>query len=415
VKASAITPVTAVAAMALLTVTIACAGDRNGSDSGRAAGGAGMVEIHAVQVAALTDSVPARRLADSLAMAGWQSYLAGGGVGDLYRVRVSPSRSSTLTEKVAFALRVGGTEAISVRDTVAIEPLVEAIRVNNGVHGMSARVRWMISPNGNSLILVHDPSGVEAEALPNGFVFVSERDGYVLQRDSVWDVAPNPSWTRIAFGQAFMLLASDGGGGDSVAVDQWAAAAAASGMPEDSVRANAFPISGMVNKHGYARPVIANLEALDSVTGIIAPALSPLLVSGGWRVRWTADSTQIALGDAPIRAQDDSPPRNWLAVSLDSALVRGTISQSRLVPLDWRLGPVLDISNPVNLDGLPMRLEGATITSSGGWVRRDGKIVGPGVALAATRDGRFIAALAPRTDAKESETPLEPVVYKVGR
>jgi hypothetical protein len=103
-------------------------------------------------------------------------------------------------------------------------------------------------------------------------------------------------------------------------------------------------------------------------------------------------------------------------VEIESGLVRGSISQSKLVPPDWRLGPALDVSVPIDLQSeRSLRLEGARITSSAGWIRRDGQVVGPGVALAATRDGLFIAALAPRVDAKDYESPLEPVVYRVTR
>ncbi len=398
--------------MTTVVIVAACSGDRDERvDSAQGT----KQEVHAVQVGAFSDSALATRLADSLNMAGWQSYVASGGADNPHRVRVSPSRSAELAKRVAFALRKGGMDAIAVVDTAAIAPLVETIPVNKGAQGMTSRVRWIVAPNGRSLLIVHDPAGAEAEAVPNAFVFASERDGYVLQRDSVWDVAPNPSFTRIAFGKAFTIAAA-AEGVDSASTEAWISAAAASGMPEDSVRANAYLISGMVVVHGYARPAVVYLDAVDSVTGKAAPAEEPVYVSGGWRVRWTTDSTQLAVGDAPVKVQDDSPPRNWLVVGVDSGTVLGTISQSRLVPLDWRLGPALDVSIPIDIETVrPMRLEGASIISGSGWIRRDGKIVGPGVALAATRDGRFIAALAPRPAAKDYESPLEPVVYRVER
>jgi hypothetical protein len=392
----------------------ACSGDR-GSGGGDSVGGGKGQEVHAVQIGAFIDSSLAQRLSDSLSMSGWQSYVARRTGDNPFRVRVSPSRSADLAARVAFALRASGMDALAVVDTAPVTPLVEALPVNHGVHGMSARVRWLVSPNGRSLLVVHDPASVEADALPNAFIYASERDGYVLQRDSVWDVAPNPLWTRLAFGKAYTIAAAPDGV-DSASSDAWTTVAAASGMSEDSVRAGAYLISGMSELHGFSRPAVVYLDAVDSATGKAAPGEEPLYVSGGWRVRWMRDSSLLAVGDAPIKVQDDSPPRNWLVVSLDSGSVQGTVSQSRLVPLDWRLGPALDVSIPIDTKSeRTMRLEGASIISAAGWIRRDGKVVGPGVALAATRDGRFIAALAPRPDAKDYESPLEPVVYRVDR
>jgi hypothetical protein len=42
-------------------------------------------------------------------------------------------------------------------------------------------------------------------------------------------------------------------------------------------------------------------------------------------------------------------------------------------------------------------------------------VVGPGVALAATRSGHYILALAPRPDAKEYEATHRLVVYALDR
>lgn len=50
-------------------------------------------------------------------------------------------------------------------------------------------------------------------------------------------------------------------------------------------------------------------------------------------------------------------------------------------------------------------------SSATGWsAPRD---VGPGVPLAVTRHGRFVLAVAPRTDAKPYESPDHAVVYRV--
>ena len=405
-----------VAAMLYVCVLLAACSD-GGSSNGVQTPGSGRSgrELHAVQVGAFADSLLARRLSDSLNMAGWQSYVSRDDSAH-HRVRVSPSQSRVLTDRVSQALRNQGVDALAVLDTAEMEPLVEALVVNHGSHGMNSRVRWMLAPHGRSMLVVHDPSGVEAEAIPDGFIYASERDGIVVQRDSVWDVTPSPTWNKIAYGQAFVIGNGESVSTDSNAVDPYVTVATAANVPVDTIRAYAFLISGMVQLHAYARPVVVRLDAVDSATGAIKAQFDSLPVSGGWRIRWAPDSSLIAMGDAPIRVQDDSPPRNWLTVDSRSGEIRGSISQSRLVPPDWRLGPALDVSVPID-DKSPrtLRVEGASISSGNGWIRRDGKLVGPGVPLAATRDGRFIAALAPRVNPKDYESSLEPVVYKVGR
>jgi len=85
---------------------------------------------------------------------------------------------------------------------------------------------------------------------------------------------------------------------------------------------------------------------------------------------------------------------------------------------------VLDVSVPVDLSRRRgLNTSGYRIETRGGWIhltapgtRRGAtsRIIGPGVALAATAHARFILALVPSQGAQEFESPLELVVYEVG-
>ncbi|HEX4936688.1 MAG TPA: hypothetical protein VFV33_26080, partial [Gemmatimonadaceae bacterium] len=62
--------------------------------------------------------------------------------------------------------------------------------MHTGPHGMAAQVRWTLSPDRRAIIVVEDPVGVEAEPVPDGFLYGSETTGAVVQLNGVWDVAP---------------------------------------------------------------------------------------------------------------------------------------------------------------------------------------------------------------------------------
>jgi hypothetical protein len=54
--------------------------------------------------------------------------------------------------------------------------------------------------------------------------------------------------------------------------------------------------------------------------------------------------------------------------------------------------------------------DGRVVVRDAGGTTRD---IGPGVPLAATRNGRFILAVAPRASARPHESPDHAVVYRV--
>src|SRR5262245_29657539 len=160
----------------------------------------------------------------------------------------------------------------------AAPPPVESYVVNQGVRGLSTRVRWMLSPDSSTILATEDPVGAEADPVPNGFVLASEQ-APVLQRDSVWDVAPNPEWTRIAYARAY---GSPPGERDSLTAAEWQAFAQRVGLPVDVVRAGAFSTSGMTYAIGTGRPVVIDLAAWRaSPVDTVAHAVP---MAGAWRV-----------------------------------------------------------------------------------------------------------------------------------
>jgi hypothetical protein len=273
----------------------------------------------------------------------------------------------------------------------AVQAETLLITVNRGAPGMAARIRWLLSPDRRSIILVEDPAGVEAEPVPNGFVFASEATGRVVQQDSVWDVAPSPDWRQLAWGRAY---GPRPGERDSMSTAEWRAfvstipgsltsalqPGASAGAGRDSLvavlRRSAFPSSGMT----YAVAIgVAHVLDLRNES-----APTPLSWHG-WRVRWTPDGSILGIGTDPAGVQDDSPPRRWILLRPPSGDSIGSASDSRsFVENRWVVGPVLDIS-----------------------------IEEPPRELVATRDRRFVAALVPNTGAGEYDPKTRLVMYHI--
>ena len=372
-----------------------------------------MVAVTAIQLGSYAEARSARALIDSLGEEGWATSLREATVngGTVWRVQIAPTLSADLAGRIAHALRKAGRAPLLVRDSARLIGHVSVFPVNRGTHGMSARTRWALSKDRRSMIIVEDPVAVEAEAIPNGFIFVSDAGPAMVRQDSVWDVSPSPDWTKVAFGKAYILNAFEG---EAVPEATWKRTAAAVKLPLDSVRRSAFMTSGMVPAYGFAQPVVMDVSggtggASMSESGNVIP------IAGGWRVRWTNDGGLLAIGAKPERVQDDAPSPSWLAVDPVSGAVRGAAEAADLNEIEWVDGPVIDISVPIDLaETRSLAIERGTLESRAGWIRMNGRIIGPGLAVAATRSGRFIAALAPRPDAKAYEATVEPVVYRVG-
>jgi hypothetical protein len=145
-----------------------------------------------------------------------------------------------------------------------------------------------------------------------------------------------------------------------------------------------------------------------------------LVALDGWRVRWSCDGADILVGGRPARVQDDAPSTGERRVSTRAA---DTTSAPAADAPHWIDGPTLDISAPVAIaparplavrDRVIEQRTGRIVVRALGAAGPDSvRDVGPGVALAATRGGHFILAVAPRTGRRPYESPEHAVVYRV--
>jgi hypothetical protein len=310
-------------------------------------------------------------------------------------------------------------------DSTALAPIVTVTPVNRGTHGMSERVLWTFSPDRKSVLVVADPGGVENEPVPNGFFFGDESRGFQTQVDSVWDVAPSPDWKWIGFGRAYIVIGGAGTGGDLLGD-----VARRTSIDTATLRAGSFASSGMSMSRAVAQAGVIHIPENPRATAAAdsaAPRLFP--VARGWRVRWTADGSTLALGNAPSRAVDNEPSQTWSALDPVTGALHGTLpANSKLAEVKFTEGPTLDRSLPIGLmDSPPIQIRRGTdvftIQSVRGVITIVGppgvgstgaqRVVGAGMALAATAGGRYIVALAPRARPDPNEPAVEPVVYTV--
>ncbi len=290
--------------------------------------------------------------------------------------------------------------------------------VNRATRGMTARVRWALAPDSGAIIVIEDPAGVENEAVPDGVLFASERTGRTWRMDSVWSASPSPDWTRVAVGRAVVL-----GGGEQqvVAPSRWEDAATSlsaiagpqPAITAESLRAHSYPVSGMAVVESAAATFVADVARDEREAPVRFVSLD------GWRVRWSCDGHDVLIGVRPERAQDDQPASATRLVAVEGGEPR---SAPVADPVRWVTGPTLDISIPLERDARVLHVRGRLIlgnanvvsvqdSSPAGWTAP--RTIGPGVPLAATRNGRFVLAIAPRTDARQYESPDHAVVYRV--
>ncbi|MFL5521308.1 MAG: hypothetical protein ACJ8B6_10250 [Gemmatimonadales bacterium] len=305
------------------------------------------------------------------------------------------------------------------RDWQAAPVGAATFEVNRATRGMTSRVRWMLAPDSSALLVMDDPAAVENDAIPNGLLFATERTGRVFRMDSVWSAAPSPDWRRLAIGRGVVL---SGGEAQTIPPESWGApaarlraiAGAEPALVAESLRAHAFPVSGMAVVEGAAVTLVADVEHGAPTAPIEFVALD------GWRVRWSCDGADILVGGQPGRVQDDAPSATERRVSSAGG---DTTSAPVAAAPEWIDGPTLDISAPATLPAPhPLAVRGRVIEHRAGRIvvreRPAGRPdvvrdVGPGVALAATRGGHFILAVAPRTDRRPHESPERAIVYRV--
>jgi hypothetical protein len=342
-------------------------------------------------------------------------------------VRVAAAaRESRVPARVAAAFAAAGRPGAVVADVLELTRWVSVHQVSTGVRPgtMLSRARWAVSQDRRGLVVMDDAVAVENGAMPNGFLIVVEEQGerppFRLQRDGVWDVAPSPDWSRVAYGRAFIM---QGRAADSLYARDAAIIASQTGLALDQVQRGRFAISTMDTAYGFAAPAVEPLADTGAVgSSMYEETRSGMPVSGGWRVRWSADGRTLAVATGPTGVTDDAPARAWLAVDVHNGLVRGRLApEARLATVPWVRGPLIDVSAPLDSSARSLAVDDGVVTSEDGWIRMRGgasgwsepRIVGPGTALAVTRTGRFIAALVPRPGAKETEAKTELVVYEI--
>jgi hypothetical protein len=329
---------------------------------------------------------------------------------------------------IALALAgctVDSSHKESTADTTHAAPVITTTPVNHGSHGMVEHVRWAFSPDRKSVLVVADPAGVENEPVPNGFFFGDESRAFQLQMDSVWDVVPSPDWKWIAFGRAYAVTDGSGTGTDLLTE-----VSRRTTIDTATLRAGSFASSGMSMARAVAQPGVIHIpdNPRENAAGdSAAPRLFP--VARGWRIRWTADGSTLALGNAPSKAVDNEPSQAWSALDPVTGALHGTLpANPNLVEVKFTEGPTLDRALPVDMLQSPaiqvqrgtqtftiQTIRGViTITEPPGPGSTGAqRVVGAGIALAATAGGRYIVALAPRASPGPNETTVEPVVYTV--
>lgn len=320
---------------------------------------------------------------------------------------------------------VDSTKKETTADTTRAAPVVTVTPVNHGTHGMAEEVRWMFSPDRKAVLVVADPAGVENEPVPDAFFFGDETRGFQTQMDSVWDVAPSPDWKWLGFSRAYTVVGG-GGSGSELLSD----AARRTSIDTATLRAGSFPASGMSMSRAIAQAGVIRIPdnpRAQASADSAAPRLFPVAL--GWRVRWTTEGSTLALGNNPASARDDAESETWAALDPVTGMLHGSLpSNAKLADLKFTRGPTLDPSLPIDLTQSPSipiqrgdrRL---TIESRRGVITIADpptagatgaeRVVGAGVALAATAGGRYILALAPRSHAAPGEPAVEPVVYTV--
>jgi hypothetical protein len=380
--------------------------------------------LRVVQVGAFADTARAAAFADSLAGRGWRTARERATVRGqaLERVFVVPPQGGELPALFARSLRamLPGAAAAG-RELAVAPPAVTMVPVvARGTHGMIALTRWAHSPDRCALLVVEDPAAVEAEALPDGFVYAREGDADALQVDGVWDVAPTPDWRRLAYGEGTVVSARER---DSLSTAQWDSLVRRFGEPVDSVRAAAFPASGMAIAFGFARSFIVTLEEGDGGNGEAGRAPRRVPGFGGWRVGWTPDGGTLAIGGPPRRVQDDEAPAEWVGVSPITLERRGPLAPGAVARVAWVEGPMLDIvpaDTAMPASGAPVTADGVVFRAREGWIvaeREDGgtEVLAPGAPLAATRNGGWVVALVPALDPRPYDHRVRLVVLRTGR
>ena len=297
-----------------------------------------------------------------------------------------------------------GNSARSAPAAPALARPASMQRVNTGARGMIGQLRWAYSPDSSALLAVEDWASIEAEPFFDGFRVASERFGRVAGRDSVWDAAPSPDWARVLYGAALILHAGEAETLPPATLD---AAARRLGVTAEEARASQFSASGMGPAAGWARLGILDLDSGE---------MHPLASLTGWRVRWNGNGTRVFGGLGPEMVQDDSPSTVWVSMtpSGDSAAQWTGAAPLDTASVAWVTGPTLDVSVAPDTSAVTLARAGHTVTSAGDTVRVDDRVLGPGIAVAATRHGCYVLALVQDSAARDFDPRWRAAIYDAG-
>lgn len=340
----------------------------------------------------------------------------------------APSTTDTSAANVqaAQASRIAArTKCVAREERPWTPPAMGAARfvVNRGTRGMSARVRWVLSPDSAAMLVVEDPVSIEADPVPDGVLYATERTGRTWRMDSVWSVAPSPDWRRLAVGRAVVI---SGGEAQEIPLAAWEAPARRlreivgplPAIQAESLRAHSYSASGMAVQQAAAVTFLVSPDSGNSA-GVQFVALQ------GWRVGWTCDAASVLVGDKPRGSQDYDPAALTRQIATPPTPARDSVlSTAPRAELRWTDGPTLELGEPVvRPTGQRLVVRGRVIEGRDGRVvlrtlRADGgdsteRVIGPGMPLAATRGGHFILALAPRDPPRPNESADHAVVYRV--
>jgi hypothetical protein len=338
----------------------------------------------------------------------------------------TPESFAVVTLILLGGCLVDSSKKETTPDTTHLAPVVTVTPVNRGTQGIAERVLWTFSPDRRSVLVIADPAGVENEPVPNGFFFGDESRGFQTQMDSVWDVVPSPDWKWIGFGRAYSVV-----GGAGTGADLLTDVSRRTSIDTATLRAGSFASSGMSMSRAVAQAGVIHIPEnprASAAADSAAPKLFP--VARGWRVRWTADGSTLALGNSPSRAADNEPSQTWSALDPVTGALHGTLpANSKLADVRFTQGPTVDRSLPIDMSKSPpipiqhgnqtfnVQSERGVITlvetTPGSAAKAAPRVVGAGMALAATAGGRYIIALAPRSTPDPNGPAVEPVVYTV--
>jgi hypothetical protein len=323
-----------------------------------------------------------------------------------------------------FGCVVKSSEKETTADTTGAAPVVTVTAVNHGNSGMRRQVRWALSPDRYAILVVDDPVSIENDPIPNAFFFGDEAREFQVQVDSVWDVTPSPDWKSLAFGRAYTVQSGPEG-----EVNTLPEVSRRTSIDTATLRAASFPTSGMVAMRGVAQPGIIRIPSDPRQVGAADSATARLFpIARGWNVRWTADGSTLALGNNPARSADNERSQTWSALDPATGALHGSLpGNASLYEPTFTNGPTIELASAMSLDHSPpiqvthdnkkfsILSERGVITiaeqTSGG--RGAPRVVGAGIALAATDGGRYILALAARSSAEPHSMTIEPVVYTV--